>query len=68
MFSVKEFIHYKLIFKNNFIKFSAKTVTSMYVLQLTLTDSLFLFMLPFFAMYKLTNSWNFGLGGLIFLY
>ena len=51
-----------------FIKLLAKTVTSMYVLQLTLTDSLFLFMLPFFAMYKLTNSWTFGLGRLIFLY
>jgi len=43
-------------------KETTKTVTSMYVLQLTLTDSLFLFMLPFFAMYKLTNSWTFGLG------
>jgi len=39
----------------------AKTVTAMYVLQLTIADSLFLSMLPLFAFYKLTNNWTYGI-------
>jgi len=40
----------------------SKTVTAMYVLQLTITDSLFLSMLPLFAIHKLTDDWTFGVG------
>ncbi|XP_039269644.2 somatostatin receptor type 2-like [Styela clava] len=41
---------------------TGKTVTAIYVLQLTIADTVFLFTLPVFSMQKVLDNWRFGSG------